>query len=339
MRASAILLGLCGGLALLEVGVRALALAPPLDWQYSTYVTDSTRLPRPSPLSRIAGSSPTGEFEYLYQHNRAGFRDVDHEPSKPAGTFRIVGLGDSFTYGVGVAFDETYLRRLEHALNERSEGHSTVEIIKAGIPRFFPEAERILLERDLFQYAPDLIVVGFVPNDLGDTVEGLDAVTTDASGFLLSRDGLGAWAVGPYRRSHLCRIVLRAFSRRRTSSRELNDRDIYRAGGAYEQAWRQIEAEYGRMSDDAAARGARLLIVHIPQGGHWSDARKYPATRLSQWAAAHHVEFVDTLPALQAAASSGLRLYYEKDGHPTPAGHAVIAQTVLDHLARNRLIP
>lgn len=339
MRAIAILLGLCGALALLEVGVRAFALAPLLDWQYSTYITDSTRLPRPRPLSRIAGSSATGEFEFQYQHNHAGFRDIDHELSKPAGTFRIVGLGDSFTYGIGVPFEDTYLRRVERALNERSERQRTVEIIKAGIPRFSPEAERILLEQDLLQYEPNLIVIGFVPNDVRDTFEGLDAVTTDASGFLLTRDGLGAWAVGPYRRSHLCRLALGAFSSWRTSRQEVSRDEIYRAGGAYEQAWRQVEAEYARISDAARSRGARLLIVHIPQRGPWPDARKYPGIRLAEWAAAHDVEFVDTLPRLQSAASSGLPLYYEKDGHASSAGHAVLAQAMVDYLALSHLIP
>ncbi len=38
---------------------------------------------------------------------------------KPEGTFRILGLGDSFTAGWGAAYEETYLRRSEVALNAR----------------------------------------------------------------------------------------------------------------------------------------------------------------------------------------------------------------------------
>ncbi len=44
-----------------------------------------------------------------------------------------------------------------------------MEIIKAGIPRFFPRPERLLLEHEGHTFQPDLILVGFVPNDVMDT--------------------------------------------------------------------------------------------------------------------------------------------------------------------------
>ena len=70
---------------------------------------------------------------------------MEHAYAKDESVFRILGLGDSFTYGVGADFEQTYLYLLEKMFNERAGKHPSVEIIKAGIPRYYSEPELILL--------------------------------------------------------------------------------------------------------------------------------------------------------------------------------------------------
>lgn len=69
--------------------------------------------------------------------------DIEHVPKKGDGVFRILGLGDKLTCGIVAGFEQTYLYRLEWMLNKRPGDHPRVEIIKSGIPRYFPESERI----------------------------------------------------------------------------------------------------------------------------------------------------------------------------------------------------
>ena len=115
----------------LEVLARLFHLAPQLVQEYGDQVKDS-RLPfKPRPFSTLSGKSGSGEYTFEYKHNSLGFRDVEHDTLKPEGVFRIIGLGDSFTYGAGASFKETYLYRLEAMLNERQGEHPKVEIIKA----------------------------------------------------------------------------------------------------------------------------------------------------------------------------------------------------------------
>lgn len=63
----------------------------------------------------INGSAPIPE-----DLNASGFRDrTDYPLSKPPRTIRIVALGDSDTYGVGVRTEETWPERLEARLAEQ----------------------------------------------------------------------------------------------------------------------------------------------------------------------------------------------------------------------------
>jgi hypothetical protein len=250
-------------------------------------------------------------------------------------------LGDSFTYGVGVAFEETYLSRLEGMLNNRPGTRPRVEVIRAGIPRYFPEPERVLLEKYGIQFRPDLVVVGFLPNDVVDTYLGLDAITVDESGDLKTREAaqLGAFGMQAYRYSHLCRILLRGYVAWQISKKyRPRFNEVFQDGGFHEKDWVQVEREYDRMAAITASIGARLVIVHIPQKGPWIENHRYPSIRLSAWAATRNVGFVDILPAMERA-SAEQPLYYEKDGHCTSVGHAVIAQELYRYLTDQKIIP
>ena len=108
---------------------------------------------------------------------------------------------------MGALFEETYLCKLEEKLNKRTEETTrNIEVIKAGIPRYFPPTERMLLEKYGLSYRPDLVIVGVLPNDVVDTYFGIDAVRAGSDWLPLdsrsegTRGDVGAMI---YRRSHL----------------------------------------------------------------------------------------------------------------------------------------
>jgi len=149
------------GLFLLEEIVRFAKLAPVLPFELQDTIVPNEYLPyMRKPLSSARVNF--GKDMFSYKYNSAGLRDVEHSLKKHENVFRILGLGDSFTHGSGVAFKNTYLYRLEEMLNRRDGIHPKVEIIKAGISRFFPEPERIYFEHYGIQYKPDLVMVGFL---------------------------------------------------------------------------------------------------------------------------------------------------------------------------------
>lgn len=324
-------------LLILEVTVRVFQLAPQLPENLG--VKDPYLPFKPVPMSvyRVANS----EFQVEYRHNSFGFRDVEHTLTKPQGVFRILALGDSFTYGSGVSLEESFPYRLEAELNSRNGDHPHIEIIKAGIPRYFPEAERILLEHYGVSYSPDLVLVGFVPNDVLDTHDGIDAVKVTESGYLVSREArqTSLLVTKLYIRSHVFRILFAStVGRQRRINLEGQMDDIYRPNGFFEPDWEKVEQEFEKIVHVAQASGAQTVFVHIPQVGRLSEMRDYPAVRLSRWSLNHDATFVDTLPALREA-QKDREIYYAKDGHCRPAGHAVIADVLFRALTEKHIVP
>jgi hypothetical protein len=93
-----------------------------------------------------------------------GSREPAPPPEKAAGTFRIVGLGDSSMFGWGVDDDETYLTRLTQRLTEH---FSPVrwEALNTVVPGYNTVMEVETLRRRALHYGPDLVLVHYVGND------------------------------------------------------------------------------------------------------------------------------------------------------------------------------
>ncbi len=114
------------------------------------------------PNERIGGERYT--WGHLVRNNEYGFRERDFTSPKPPGISRIMVLGDSLTWGTGLAVEERYTAVAEKLLN-RASGASRFQVLNFGLPGISTVVERdiLLAYKDLVE--PDLIVVGFCLND------------------------------------------------------------------------------------------------------------------------------------------------------------------------------
>jgi hypothetical protein len=103
--------------------------------------------------------------------NRFGLRDRDLE-QKQDGELRILLLGDSITFGWGVAADETYGRKLESLLESRLGRR--VRTVNAGVGGSNTVQEYALFKRDVAAIDPDLVVLLYVPNDIQSSNPNFD---------------------------------------------------------------------------------------------------------------------------------------------------------------------
>lgn len=82
-------------------------------------------------------------------------------PAKRDDTFRIIVIGDSLTYGLGVDEEDTYPRVLEKELRKRYR----VEVLNLGVCGFDSEELVEVVERFAPLLKPDLILYGLCLND------------------------------------------------------------------------------------------------------------------------------------------------------------------------------
>ena len=92
--------------------------------------------------------------------NSQGTRGPEFQTKKPAGTIRILSLGDSRTFGWGLTDEETYSRRLERLLQAHVGGGKQVEVINAGVDAWsYPQM--LVYFRDFgLKYQPDYVILG-----------------------------------------------------------------------------------------------------------------------------------------------------------------------------------
>jgi hypothetical protein len=92
--------------------------------------------------------------------NSRGFNDVEFSAHKTPGTIRILGIGDSFAFGV-VPYEYNYLTLVEKYLKQ--SGHN-VELINMGIPGTQPPEYLSLLVHEGFALEPERVLLSFSIN-------------------------------------------------------------------------------------------------------------------------------------------------------------------------------
>jgi lysophospholipase L1-like esterase len=149
----------------LEVGVRWLLKVPD-----QIFMTD--------PLIGVGhipgkmGRWTSTEFDVPVRINAHGFRDRERTEAKPAGTRRIVILGDSFVEALQVPLEDTFGALLETRLGG---GRGPVEVLNLGVSST-GTGQQLLLFRDRGRrYAPDVVVLAFFTgNDFRNNSRALD---------------------------------------------------------------------------------------------------------------------------------------------------------------------
>lgn len=113
------------------------------------------------------------EFDYQFVTNSLGLRGPERPFAKPAGTRRVVVIGDSTVAGYGVANDDVFTVKLEGLL--RANSRSPFEVINVG-----RTGSSTIRELDLYtmigrRFEPDVVVLAyFLGNDLREVVEEHD---------------------------------------------------------------------------------------------------------------------------------------------------------------------
>ena len=139
-------------IVLCEIGLRVFNEVYPLPFFYS----NSYNRFRIKPHSQMYG----------FALNSRGFNDVEFKIEKDPGVFRVLGIGDSFAFGM-VPYPFNYLTLIEERLN--SNGHRS-ELINMGIPGINPREYLAILLHEGLELKPDMVLLSFfIGNDFTES--------------------------------------------------------------------------------------------------------------------------------------------------------------------------
>ena len=110
---------------------------------------------------RVSGQVRDQLIDFEVTTNSRGYRSPEVRSDRER--FRVLALGNSCTFGLGVDDDETWPVRLEQALR-RTVGPAA-EVINAGVPGYTSYQGKKFLERAGLALSPDLVIITFGFND------------------------------------------------------------------------------------------------------------------------------------------------------------------------------
>jgi len=339
-----VLLGLLVALAVAEVAVRLLS---PQEVGPVRFACDPELGYIPVPHQQGVRNAPGG-FTFSYSNNSLGWRGrAEYRETKQADN-RVLFLGDSFTYGLGVNDDQTFPQQIEKKLNAAD---FSVEVLNAGCPGKGTDYALKLFQTVGARFHPDLTVLGFFCNDFEDNARG-DYYHIDQRGQLsakpqnCNRGGLKAalahlpgynWLISW---SQAANLVKQTGVNLLVNRSQKNGPDA--AGGlvvAYTPgshgyataANKKVTGLYVEQLNAAVKRaGGSLMTCYIPIAQEVLEFRRTHAISADERAmlqiAADNGMLLWSLTPLLALSGQPIdRLYYE-EGHWTAASHELAAR-------------
>ena len=264
--------------------------------------------------------------------NAQGFRGQAPPREKPTGVVRIVGLGDSVMFGWGVADGNEYLVRLETRLN-REYPERQWQVVNLSVPGYNTVMEVETLKVKGLDLKPDLVVLGYCGNDL------------NLPSFI--RDERDPWSL---RESFLFEFARDRWSRGAAS----RDRSGLTKGEGAEEL-RGFEDDPGRVprayadmvGRDAFVRALSELRTLGRERAFEVLVLAYPTVppAMRPVLGGQGLPVLDTeekvrefLRGQGGGPFKGSALTLGDDPHPSPAGHALIADALFDRLVASGFV-
>lgn len=311
------------------------------------------------------------EFTIGMSINSRRLRDIEHRLEKAHGVYRMLAVGNSFTFGWGVDIRETWWSRLVGLLKD-DISPMDVEVVNLGVYMYTFDQQVQRLEDFGLAYKPNIIIADFYyPHVVTIATHTYQEQGSKPwprildSTLYVDEDGLLRFGQAlPFERirrfSLLADFLISRFKIIRyktTKTAELDEYELLKESRErdFEEAWQRTRSAYARLITLARQEGIPVLLFMIPRDmqvwPRWKEhhaalSTKAPFTsRLPQrtfGAICEDLQIwcLDLLPQYGAAAARDPHtpLYYTVDVHWTAAGHALASQIIRDYLVQNGLV-
>ena len=311
------------------------------------------------------------DFAYIQRVNSLGLRGRETTIEKPAGTRRILMLGDSFTMGKGVEDDQTFSALIEVSLQASLAacGGGSMEVLNGGVDSYAPILSYIQFERELARLAPDLVVLNLDHSDLVQEAAYRKQAVRAEDGTIIavpgaSRSSLyGRFLSWTSRHLYFTRALL-VYVNRAMDHREISVRRVVNEFGREHFAhtlegdvdrtaqWEDVFDSIDRIKRLANSIGADFLLTTYPWAHQFGDTGWVPGRyafmkkgertsdvtqkTIRQRSAALGIDLFEALPVFERYQGSE-PLYFAYDPHWTKAGQRVMAEGLGRYIAEHQL--
>jgi len=280
--------------------------------------------------------------DIFYSFNRQGYRDT--EPASGPLVRRIVLLGDSVAFGLGVNQDRIFAHLLERQLRERTG--QPWDVANLAVFAYNTADELAALKEDGLPLRPELVIVQFVMNDFSiPAAAGGPAPPPSLGDRLTAAKNRLVYRSALYRRLHQVGtglVYLAAHdARRRWFTGTLND-----AQPREQLAMLKATPDDGSIAafhalaairDASRSTGARTLVLLMPDEVQlYTDRYDGINRRIAAFCRREELALADPLPALRA--SPNRRDLFLDGVHLTEAGHRLVAGLLFSELRRRGLL-
>ena len=329
-----IVAGIC--VSILEFGIR-IVMPQPASWL--AIYEQHPRLPFYKLQANANATVDTGETHWVVYTDENGFR-IGATTDTDATLALALVLGDSFTFGHGVNYDESFVGLLAAAPNRR------YRFINAGVGGYGPSQYLAVLEDALAQgMQPDFVLVAtFLGNDFHDMLWSKSDPIVD--GLLGNRGDLKSLIK---RHSHFYRLAANLYHqlmdqqrKEATTNQEISDPQSWRSG-LLSRAQPKYLTAMEHIATLCRNRNIPLAFIILPTAAAVDATRSDGVLTSSDQADPRLVlvqahKTLDELgfqvvdPTSTLAQYESTALYFRFDGHFTPLANKIVAQVLTNEI-------
>ncbi len=261
-------------------------------------------------------------------------REYPYPQAKPSGSYRILGLGDSFAWGWGVVDNRrTFFKLLECWLRQKNPLRG-IEVINAAQPGASAAYYQRFLEQRGFDLAPDMVMVSF---NLNDAYVKHASLTIEDRTTKHMKEKEGFWT----RHSRLVRFFRERIVRTRVRREFIaNLHNAYFLGSEQARRWCRAQANLLAIAAGCRQRGIALQVVIFPLLADLE--RNYPFSRevseIVRFCRQNGITYIDLLPAFLGK-KSALLWTLPNNAHPNEVAHRLAAEVIFAFLTRSGSVP
>jgi hypothetical protein len=336
------LLSLAVSLGMAELALRL--INPPIAWRL-------TPIHQPSPVlawELIPSAFGVGSVGEKIRINAAGYRDdAAHPKDKPDQRMRIICVGDSFTFGMGVDLQDTFAKKLEAKLNRAGK---RCEVLNFGVIAYQMWNHVEVIKRKALSYHPDLIVLALFFDDLAVSLPPRDA-NGRCQGYDLDQSihyqpttsvalnnfikNISAYYENKYRykRGH---DFLKSIEGRKKLWGPSHPESIHYqilAGTAERHVYQEFSQALATIGNLTKDHHIEIVVVLIPDAVQVNDPHRQAVNAVVRGECVNlGLPFLDITPIFEKQNDLMSLYLFPLDGHTSAKGHQLIAEALSQHI-------